>query len=57
MKDKEFLLWLVDRLIYVYHEDSNADFIWKLRCIAKSVGNKETLNTTQNAAPLLDAMS
>lgn len=34
MKDKDFLIWLADRLEYVYEEDPNTDFVQKLRAIA-----------------------
>jgi hypothetical protein len=34
MKDYQFLLWLVDRLINVYGENENIDFIWTLKRIA-----------------------
>ena len=35
MKDKEFLDWLADRLVYVYKESPNVDFVQKLKAIAK----------------------
>lgn len=33
MKDKEFLKWLADRLIFVCCENSNVDFVMKLKAI------------------------
>lgn len=35
MNDKEFLLWLRDRLIYVYDEDELIDFVKRLEIIAE----------------------
>lgn len=35
--DKEFLHWIADRLVYVYGESENVDFIRKLRSIAESL--------------------
>jgi len=37
-KDKEFLQWLLDRLIYVYRESENVDFVHKLRNIISNTG-------------------
>jgi hypothetical protein len=34
MTDKEFLSWIADRLVYVYRESPNVDFVQKLRRIA-----------------------
>jgi hypothetical protein len=34
MNDRDYLLWLVDRLVDVYHESPNVDFVHKLRAIA-----------------------
>ena len=34
MTDKEFLNWIIDRLIYVYNESPHVDFIHRLRNIA-----------------------
>ena len=34
-KDSEFLNWLADRLVHVYGESPNVDFVLKLREIAK----------------------
>jgi hypothetical protein len=35
-EDKEFLNWLADRLVHVYGENPNVDFVHKLRAIAKN---------------------
>lgn len=37
MKDKEFLEWLIDRLVHVYGESPNVDFIHKLKKIADNI--------------------
>ena len=34
MKDKNFLNWLADRLVFHYGESGNTDFVHKLRAIA-----------------------
>ena len=34
MTDHEFLAWLADRLVFVYHENPNSDFVHRLRRIA-----------------------
>jgi hypothetical protein len=37
MSDKDFLLWLAERLIMVYGENENIDFVTKLQAIAKAL--------------------
>ena len=37
MNDAEFLLWIHDRLRYVYGENYNADFMHKLRELIKEM--------------------
>lgn len=37
MTDKEFLDWLADRLVYVYDESPNVNFVHKLKNIAKNI--------------------
>lgn len=37
MKDKEFLTWLHDRLVCVYHEDPNTDFVRKLKFVTDRI--------------------
>lgn len=34
--DAEFLRWMADRLVHVYKESPNVDFVLKLRAIAAS---------------------
>ena len=40
MKDKEFLNQIADRLVHVYGENENIDFIIRLRKIANESNNK-----------------
>lgn len=35
LERKEFLLWLIERLIHVYGENPNVDFIHRLKEIAE----------------------
>ena len=42
--DKEFLEWLRDRLVYVYNESPNVDFVWRLNEIIEKLRMKETEN-------------
>jgi len=45
MTDREFLIWIHQRLINVHGEDPLVDYMGKLRCIiAKTPGNKTTPN-------------
>lgn len=44
MNDKEFLEWLIDRLVHVYNESPNTDFIHKLRKIADKIGYLDNCN-------------
>lgn len=41
-KDNEFLNWLADRLVHVYGESPNVDFVHKLREIAKNTDPEQT---------------
>jgi hypothetical protein len=46
MKDKDFLYWLADRLVNVYGESPNIDFVSKLVSVAESMSQKRhTPNT------------
>ena len=36
MKDRDYLTWLVQRLVHVYGESSNVDFVHKLAAIAEA---------------------
>lgn len=38
MKDDDFLNWVADRLVHVYGESENVDFVLKLRQIAAHTG-------------------
>lgn len=50
MKDKDFLLWLTQRLIKVYDEDSGTDFVTKLNSIALATpADQDTPNTITTA--------
>ena len=42
MNDKEFLEWLIDRLVHVYGESPNMDFIHRLRKISHQLPQKES---------------
>lgn len=37
MKDSEFLQWIHDRIINVYKESSNVDFLYRLREIIQLI--------------------
>ena len=39
MTDKEFLDWIITRIINVYNESPNVDFIHRLRKIADKLEN------------------
>jgi hypothetical protein len=39
-RDKEFLQWLYDRLVNVYGENPNVDFVIKLRKIIKNYNKR-----------------
>lgn len=50
MKDREFLLWVRDRLVYVYNESPNVDFVGKLTSIAYAIDPEQvTPNLGSNA--------
>jgi hypothetical protein len=42
MSDKQFLNWLIERLIYVYNESPNVDFIHRLRKIAENADERHS---------------
>ena len=44
MKDREFLLWLAERLVYVYRESPNVDFVLKLKAIAEATPKNRVTN-------------
>lgn len=43
MTEKQFLHWIADRLVHVYGESENVDFVLKLRKIADDVGEATAL--------------
>lgn len=52
MRDRNFLLWLRNRLIHVYKEDPNVDFISKLENIAGTIpAERETPNMSPSPFP------
>ncbi len=45
MKDRDFLIWLHERLVQVHEENSHKDYMHKLRVIIKSIDpDKDTPN-------------
>lgn len=42
MTDKQFLTWIHERLVHVYHEDNHMDYMWKLRAIIQATPDKQT---------------
>jgi len=58
MNDKEFLLWIHQRLSQVHGENKNADYMWKLRAIiANTPDDKVTPNLMINLNMLEDGIS
>ena len=52
MTDSEFLNWVADRLVHVYHESDNVDFVLKLRRMAKQAEHvNDKLPCSQRALP------
>jgi hypothetical protein len=49
MTDREFLLWLYDRLEHVYHEPQDADYMHTLRAIIEAM--PEAHITTSKEGP------
>jgi hypothetical protein len=47
-KDNDFLNWLADRLVHVYGESPNVDFVHKLREIAKNTHPEQTRGNLEN---------
>lgn len=45
MSDSEFLNWLADRLVNVYGESENVDFVQKLRKVAGFSGREHKVGT------------
>lgn len=42
MNDKQFLTWIHERLVHVYHEDNHIDYMWKLRAIIQTTPEDQT---------------
>ncbi len=58
MKDKEFLLWIHQRLNQVHGENKNADYMWKLRAIiANTSEDQVTPNVMVSLNILEDGLS
>ena len=49
MNDKEFLNWVADRLVHVYGESENVDFVLKLRQIAGAQPAGESVDPRMEA--------
>jgi hypothetical protein len=57
MTDREFLIWIHQRLINIHGEDPLVDYMGKLRCIiAKTPGNKTTPNDGAGGNNIEDLM-
>jgi len=50
MKDREFLQWLARRLITVYGESENVDFVHKLKSVAETVPHDQDTNMFDHTA-------
>lgn len=48
MTDSQFLSWLRDRLIFVYGESPNVDFVLRLERIVKEMENRELVANAIN---------
>jgi len=47
MKDKDFLIWLYQRLVYVHSENPLMDYMYKLRAIIQAIpSEQETPNVS-----------
>jgi len=52
MKDRDFLIWIYDRLVEVHHEEEHFDYMLKLRDIIRTTdpGNEsESLWQSKNS--------
>ena len=49
LNDSEFLSWVADRLVHVYRENPNVDFVLHLRRLSKELGTpkKKVANLTE----------
>jgi len=41
MRDKEFLKWLYKRLLYMYKEDPDSDYMHKLSAIIETIPEEQ----------------
>lgn len=41
MNDREFLIWIHERLVYKYIENPHMDYMHKLRCIITSIPDNQ----------------
>lgn len=57
MTNSQFLLWLSDRLVYVYGESENTDFIFKLRELASEQSEPHKISLTTKQALIRDLLS
>jgi len=48
MNDREFLQWLADRLVCVYGESGNVDFVHKLMSIALATPPEQRTPNTES---------
>ena len=56
MKDKEFLEWLIDRLVHVYGESPNVDFIHRLRSMTNTIHPEVAVWAIQwDGIPIIDS--
>lgn len=49
MTDSKFLTWVADRLVHVYGENPDVDFVQKLRRMASRAQESEIRKEEQNA--------
>ena len=42
MKDHEFVSWMADRMVHVYGESPNVDFVHRARAIAENIARYDT---------------
>lgn len=58
MNDKEFLMWIHQRLNQVHGENKNSDYMWKLRAIiANTPEDKVTPNLMISLSVLEDGLT
>ncbi|HXN71489.1 MAG TPA: hypothetical protein VN861_02935 [Candidatus Acidoferrales bacterium] len=57
MNDREFLLWLRDRLIYRYGEDAGEDLVLRLEQIADKLAGQRTLPSAEQFKRWMDTLT